>query len=213
MPRTLTDKLESYRLLIFNSSDPQIAAQLDTMGIDSDYISTGETLYNETMTLVEQQKKEYQEQNLAYDQFYVAKDQAEADYNRTLKLVKVLARADQDLQSRIGLNSGRVQAIGQWIDHAVNFYNALLNEADFLTRLDQFKVTTTRLNDEKAAIESLRTLRNQAISEKGQAQEATRLRNEKLDELEDYCSELKAIAQLALEQQPQLMEKLGILVR
>lgn len=51
------------------------------------------------------------------------------------------------------------------------------------------------------------------MSEKGEAQEATRARNEKLEALDDYCTELKAIARMALEEQPQLMEKLGVLVR
>lgn len=87
-----------------------------------------------------------------------------------------------------------------------------MNESDFLTKLEKFKVTTDQLNAEKTAIDSLKDLRNQAVVEKGQAQEATRLRNEKLDELDDYCTELKAVAEIALEEKPQLLEKLGIVV-
>lgn len=64
--KTLTDKLESSRVLIFNSRDAEVAALLDSMGIDTAYIDEGEALYTETMTLVDQQKKEYQEQSFAY---------------------------------------------------------------------------------------------------------------------------------------------------
>jgi len=39
------------------------------------------------------------------------------------------------------------------------------------------------------------------------------LRNAKMEELEDYCYELKTLATIALEDQPQLLEELGILVR
>ncbi|MEQ6120795.1 hypothetical protein [Reichenbachiella sp. MALMAid0571] len=78
--KTLTDKLESSRVLIFNSRDTEVAALLDFMGIDIAYIDEGEALYNETMTLVDQRKKEYQKQGLAYDKFYVEKDTAEANY-------------------------------------------------------------------------------------------------------------------------------------
>lgn len=211
--KTLTDKLESSRVLIFNSRDAEVAALLDSMGIDTPYIDQGEALYTETMNLVDQQKKEYQEQSLAYDKFYVEKDVAEANYNRTLKLVKVLSRSDKDLQNRLGLQNAKSYAIEQWIEGAVDFYNRLLNETDFVTSLAKFKVTTDRLNAEKTAIDSLKELRNQATIEKGQAQEATRLRNEKLDELDDYTRELKAIAEIALEEQPQLLEKLGVVVR
>ena len=39
MPRqTLTQKLESARLLIFNSKDVEVAPLLDAMGIDTAYI-------------------------------------------------------------------------------------------------------------------------------------------------------------------------------
>lgn len=210
--QTLTDKLESSRVLIFNSRDAEVATLLDSMGIDTAYIDQGEALYNDTMTLVDQQKKEYQEQSLAYDKFYVEKDAAESNYKRTLKLVKVLSRSDKDLQNRLGLQNGKVYAIGQWIEGAVDFYNRLMNESDFIAKLARFKVTVDKLNAEKTAIKSLKELRNQATLEKGQAQEATRLRNEKLDELDDYAKELKAIAELALEERPQLLEKLGVVV-
>jgi hypothetical protein len=48
---------------------------------------------------------------------------------------------------------------------------------------------------------------------KGQSQEATRLRNDKMEKLEDYCYKLKTLATIALEDQPQLLEELGILLR
>ncbi len=210
---TLANKLESYRLLIFNSRDARIAPLLDAIGVNSSYIEQGEALYNETMQLVDQQKKEYQEQSLAYDTFYVEKDEAEINHHRTLKLVKVLARNDKDLQDRLKLHAGKVYAIEAWIDSTVDFYNSLLNETDFLAILAKFKLTTERLTAELKAFKDLKQLRNEAMLEKGQAQEATRLRNEKLDALADYCTELKAIAEIALERQPQLLETLGILVR
>ena len=156
--KTLTNKLESIRLLIFNSKDPQVAPLLEKMGIDTTYIEKGEALYNEATRLVDDQKKEYQEQNLAYDKFY--------------------------------LENGRVRAIESWIESSTDFYNCLLNEPDLITKLESFKVTVEQLNAEKTAIENLKQLRNEVTIEKGQAQEATRLRNEKLDELDNYAIEL-----------------------
>ncbi|MEP1096486.1 MAG: hypothetical protein ABJG78_15325 [Cyclobacteriaceae bacterium] len=211
--RTLADKLESFRLLIFNSGDVQVAPILEAMGIDADYLSNGVSLYNETVELVDQQKKEYQDQSLAYDNFYLEKDEADLNLNRTLKLVRVLTRRDEDLQDRLKLGTLKPNAIEEWIEKTVDFYNRLLNEAGLLANLARFNVTVDQLEDEKDQISDLRTLRNNAISEKGQAQEATRLRNEMLDELTDYCMELKAVAEIALESQPQLLEKLGVLVR
>jgi len=212
-PTTLADKLESYRLLIFNSKDAEIQPLLKAVGVDNAYITQGTNLYNQAMALMDKQKKEYQEQSLAYDNFYVAKDEADDNYSRTYKLVKVMSRNNKDLQNRLKFQNGKSAVIEGWIEQGIDFYNLLQNETEFLATLAKFKITANRINAESKALQDLRTLRNQATQEKGQAQEATRLRNEKLDELADYCTELKALAEIALESQPQLLEKLGILVR
>ena len=167
--KTLTDKLESVRLLIFNSKDAQVAPLLETLGIDTAYIDKGEALYNEATRLVDDQKKEYQEQSLAYDRFYLEKDDAETDFKRTLKLVRVLSRNDADLQNRLGLENGKAYAIESWIESSTDFYNRLLNEPDLVAKLESFKVTVGQLNAEKTAIENLKQLRNEVTIEKGQA--------------------------------------------
>ncbi|MFC2104772.1 hypothetical protein ACFLS4_05425 [Bacteroidota bacterium] len=105
------------------------------------------------------------------------------------------------------------RAIEEWLKQAIEFYNLVLNESDFLNLLSRFGITTDKLTEDKQAIESLKSLRNEAMSEKGQSQEATRLRNTKMEKLEDYCYELRTIATIALEEQSQLLEELGIIVR
>lgn len=211
--KTLSQKLESARLLIFNSRDPEIAPRLEEIGVDNSYIQNGQTLYEETMHLVDQQKTEYQEQYLAYDNFYLERDMVEDYYRLTYKLVRVFSRHDENLQDRLQLDDGNGFPIAKWIEHVISFYNLLQNEQEFLSKLAQFKLTPARLTAEKEAVVNLKNLRNNAIAEKGQAQEATRLRNDKLDELDNYCRDLKVLAEIALTEKPQLMEKLGILVR
>lgn len=121
------------------------------------------------------------------------------------------SRADKNLQKRLKIYNSKESGIEEWIKQTLKFDNLVLNETAFLASLSRFTVES--LNADKSALESLKTLRNQAISEKGQAQEATRLRNEKMEELEDYCYELRTIATIALADQPQLLEMLGLLVR
>lgn len=209
---TLAQKLDSYRNLIFNSSDPQIMSGLATVGVDEPYLNTGKELFNATLDLVNEQRKEYQEQSLAYDTFYIDKEEAEAIFNRTFKLVNVHASTNQDLQDRLQLRANS-RLIGGWIDDAIAFYNRLQNETEFVNTLKRFKLTPKRMEEELMVMKDLKKLYSNVLIEKGQAQEATRVRNKKMDELQVYSAKLKVMAELGLESTPQLLEKLGILVR
>ena len=214
MPRkTIAQTLEQQRVLIFNSRKPEIAPLLETLGVNSAYLDNGEALYNDVIQLSENQKKEQQEESLAYDNFYETKGDCEEKYKRNRKIIKMASRSDKNLQNRIKMYVPKERAIEEWLKQTIEFYNLVLNESDFLNSLSKFGITSEKLTKDKEEIESLKSFRNEAMSEKGQAQEATRLRNTKMDKLEDYCYELKTLATIALEEQSQLLEELGIIVR
>ena len=211
--KTIAQILEEQRVLIFNSSKPEIAPLLEGMGTDAANLKKGITIYNTVITLSEKQKKERQEESLAYDNFYELKGECKAVAKRNFRLIKLGSRADGDLQNRLKIFTPKAKGIEEWIMQVSDIYNGVLNEPAFLAALAKYKITPASLNKDIKQLESLKKLRNEVMSEKGQAQEATRLRNVKMEELEDYCYELKTIAMLELENQPQLLEMLGILVR
>ena len=211
--KTFAELLEQRRVLIFNSSKPEIATLLQSYGIDSTHLENGVNLYNSVITATENQRREQQEQGLAYDNFYVSKNDFATRYKKTFKIAKMASRTDANLQDRLKVNAPVERAIESWILQAIDFYNRLNNEPDFITVLNKYGITSETISQEKQIADNLRLLRNEAMSEKGQAQEATRVRDVELEKLDDYCYELKTIAKIALENQPQLLEELGILVR
>ena len=211
--KTIAQKMEEQRLLIFNSRKPEILPFLEPMGIDIAHLDTGKNLYEKVVELDNIKKKEYQEQNLAYDIYQDAKNRCEPIYKRTRKLVKMASRSDKNLQDRLKLKLTRSRVIEEWILQQIEFYNLLANETVFLGKISKYGLTIEQLNTEKEEIASLQLLRNEAMSEKGQAQEATSMRDKKKEELEDYCYELKTVATIALEEHPQLLEKLGMIIR
>lgn len=159
------------------------------------------------------QKKEYQEERAAFDEFFTEKDEVERLFKDTRTLVGTLGKKDRNLRSRLPFTSFSSLPAEEWIRTGIDFYNSILREPELLEVLANFALTADQLNAEKSAVENLALLRNKSLEEKGQAQEATRLRNEKLEELEDYCDLLKTVASIALANRPQLMESLGVLVR
>lgn len=211
--KTLAEKFKEQRLLIFNSSKPEILSLLESYGINTEYLAGGESLYNDVHGLTETQKREQQEESLAFDTFYESKEECENKLRKTQKIVKMASRTDTNLQDRLKLGATKQRKIEEWVKQSIEFYDLVLNESEFLTRISRFGLTAEKLAEEKKEIEALKDLRNQAMSEKGQAQEATRLRNKKMEELDDYCYELKTLATIALEDSPQLLEELGMVIR
>lgn len=74
-------------------------------------------------------------------------------------------------------------------------------------------ITKERVSAELAAVKNLKNLRDEAKKEAGDAQIATQERNNKLEELDDYCDTLSVFAEIAMEGKPQLVERLGITVK
>lgn len=211
--KSFAQTLQENRVLIFNSSKPEIAPKLAKYGVDSDYLSKGVSLYNEVISLSENQKKEYQEESLAYDKSLDLKKKCQEQLAKNRKLIKLASRSDSDLQNRIKINAPKERKIEAWIKQTIEFYNLVLNEPILLESINKYGITADSINNDISDINTLIAARNEAFSEKGQAQEATRIRDIKSEELDDYCYELKTIATVALDGEPQLLEMLGILVR
>ena len=75
------------------------------------------------------------------------------------------------------------------------------------------KITAEQLNAANALIADVETTRADYLREKGESQNATQTKDASFAVLDDWMSEFYAVARIALEDQPQLLEALGLLVR
>lgn len=82
-----------------------------------------------------------------------------------------------------------------------------------MNTLSQFGYTSQKLKQESDFLKKVRFQSQQQKKEIGEAQATTQARNKKIEELAKWISDFKAVAKVALEQNPQQLEKLGILVR
>ena len=72
-------------------------------------------------------------------------------------------------------------------------------------------MTQAKIETGKTLLEETESANAAQKKEKGEAQQATLERDKAVDNLEDWLSDFIAIARIALEEKPQLLEKLGII--
>lgn len=208
----LSSLLEKCRITAVNASDPAISEALLPYGYTPDRLQTGVTLYNETALAFQIQKKEYTEQYFATNAFITAFDNARQTFKNLCKIATIAFKNNTD-GLRLIPASLKISKYSEFKTRAMAFYSSILTTERLLTEIGKFGVNNEAIQNEMNNLTELEALNQKRFIEEGEAQNATDSRNKKFEQLKEYCSELRTIAKIALANQPQQLEKLGILVR
>lgn len=99
------------------------------------------------------------------------------------------------------------------LEAARTFYSVSLDDPEIQSRLARVKITPEQLREVAPLLAEVEAARAVYFKELGEAQHATKLKDEAFAEIDDWMKEFYAIAKIALEDSPQLLESLGRLVR
>ncbi len=190
-------------------ADEGIRAAVEIFSYDEAKLQAGQTLYQEAQDLVNKQKAEYGDQYEATEIVQAAWNEANTAYMRALKIARVAFKGDTKARSALMLGGTRKNSISGWLQQATPFYANILNDPDRLAAMATFGYDQAKLEAEQALLQVVRDANVVQLKEMGEAQEATELRDAKMDELDDWMSDFKAVARVALEDNPQWLEKLG----
>jgi hypothetical protein len=208
---SIDERLLAAQVAIENTlATPDILAALQVFGYDLPKLTAGRTLYQEALVLVNQQKAEYGDQYEATEAVKAAWAEADAAYMRSLKVARVALRGSQKARGAMMLDGWRKRTLSGWLEQAGAFYGNLLGDADLMAAMSGFGYDQARLEAEQALLEAVRAANLVQEKEKGEAQEATKLRDAKMDALDAWLADFKAIAQVALEEHPQWLEILNL---
>ncbi len=212
--KTKEERLLEISLRIDNSlSNAEILGLVSEYGYTETKLNEGKALYEATNTLFIKQKTEYAEQyaaTIAVDEKWKT---AHAAYMKQVKVARVALQKDTGAYLKLGLVGARKEAIAGWLLQTSQFYTNALADSGILTKLAEYGITQTKLEEAKALVDEVEAANVEQQKEIGEAQQATLDRNTKYGELTEWDSKYVAIARIALEERPQLLEELGILER
>ena len=215
MPKNkVTDFLMSAKTMIENAlSDDTVKTALAGYGYDEARLQSGKALYDEAFELDLTQKRESGEKVAATTEFNNLWAEADQQYMKTLKVARIVLKNLYKADQAAMLYGVRKQSFNGWQEQAVSFYANILNDPELLEAMAGYGYPEDRLNQEYEMVQQVIEQNLRQKKEKGESEQATRFRDQKLDQLADFVSDLRGIAKVALADTPDYLEKLGILAR
>ena len=211
---TVPDFLHQCSLRINNSiNDASILRAVSKFGYTSEKIETGKILLDSSLTLNETFNKEYGDVTQAFADRNSEKEKADDSYKKFLTIAQIALKNDYSAKTALQLSGRRATSFSGWLNQVRNFYNNLLNNEQWLASMLIFGITPEILNEGLSELNQVESYAEIIMREKGDAQNATAQRDHKLDELDEWVSDYEKIAEIALMDSPQLLEKLGIVVK
>jgi hypothetical protein len=212
----LTDAatLELYRVALENAeTQTEIASVMSDLGYENEVLLQGKALLTQARQAFDANKTEDDETSAAYADFSSKKEQLEDTFTIHRKKAKVVFRNDSLTADKLTISGTMPRSYIKWLEAAKKFYSVAIADTNIQSKLARLKISADDLTAANTAISDLESARAEYLKEKGESQDATKAKDAAFAKIDDWMSEFYAVAKIGLEDNPQLLESLGKLVR
>ncbi|WP_430814853.1 hypothetical protein [Carboxylicivirga sp. RSCT41] len=192
---------------------PEISGVMAEYGYSEEVLAEGRLVFDKARACYDASRQEAIESKEAYQLFADFKARIDARYRMLRKKAKVLYRNHPLMIQRLNVHGDTPAAYLNWLDCVQQFCNVFLSSEEVQSRLARLKVTVAEVEELQLDIDSLITSRAGYIKERGEAQHATQLKDDAIAHLDRWIREFYWVAKIALDDQPQLLETFGIVVK
>ena len=157
-----------------------------------------------------EKKNQYTQKRVLAKQMAAEVKELKALYKEHLSIARFVYRNDTFMQDQLELKGTRKGDWAGWLAQVLEFYTKV--ETLALAVMKKNGATAEDLARGKAIAAAMMAAYVDKKSNKGDAQSATKRRDEVLKAIDSWVSSFKKVARVALEKDPQLLEVLGIVV-
>jgi hypothetical protein len=194
---------------LINTALPAIATKLEGIGYTQAEIATKLKDLQALKALNESQNKEYGDQFEATKAYTAAEESLNTNYINHLTFARVIFKDDIAAQVALGLHGRRKVSKAGYKEQALLMYNTILKNTDYQDKMAKRGITITALTAQQEAFNGLSFLEANQNKETGEAQASTKIRDAALHIFEDWMTDFKELAIVALSDTPQMREQLG----
>lgn len=142
-----------------------------------------------------------------------ARKSTQSLFSEHIRLTRLALRENPEkLDKLIGNNRKIHRRLKDWIFQVEQFYTQAVTDEDLLQRLARYGITADKLAEGLEKTRQLHQARESHNRFKGKSQDMKMRRDKAIRDVRKWMAEFIQVCRLALKENPQLLEKLGIVV-
>ena len=202
--------MEMYRIALENVwTQPHIASNMAGDGYGPAKIDDGKGLWTRTQEAIDEKQRLKSVARSAYSHLVALQKELTAKYTLHRMKAKIVFEYSPSLMNHLLLNKPLTGSFVPWLQIVSKFYSHALSRTELQEQLSRMLVTREELLAAKVDIVAIENARAAYVLAKGEAQNATQVKNAAFRKLDAWMREFYAVAKVALYDTPQLMEALG----
>lgn len=202
------------KVMIENASaDSVVKTALSRYGFDEEKLLAGEKLCGEAEASQYLWKRALGGQVEATVELKSAWAMAKKQYMKALKIARAIFTDDPKAKVALMLHGDRKQDFAGWYEQAHLFYGNILDDSEWINVFAEYGYSREALERDYALVKQVEARSFEQKQAMGFAREAVEDRDRKLAKLGRWIAELRVVAKVALEDDPQQLEKLGIVIK
>jgi hypothetical protein len=206
--------LERVRVALSNAgTHPEIKSKLAPFGMDEPKLAVGWSLYEKVLSTHEKNKVKTGELKLASNAYKMAYADMESLFKKHRDIAREFFKKRPEFIITLDLKGRFPSRYADFFDKSKAFYTAIQNHPEIQEQLSLCQITPEVVTDSLAKHQNLLTVRATYDKEFGESQQSTQSKNDEMNELKTWMDEFDTLAKVALYDNPQLLEVLGIFVR
>ncbi len=211
--KAISDSLTNAGIAIHNTlEDQEIAALVALYGYGPDKMAEGQALLDRANGAVQAQVAATGGCQTATAELTRITKEAYLAYQGLREVARAAFGRRSPTLTTLGLNRRIPSRQGEFVTMATALFDNVLGSPDLSAAVGRY-YTNDRLAAEKAKITAMDAALKARAAAKGQAQQATQDQHAAVATLQSWIGAFRRVARVALHDQPQLLEKLGVLVR
>jgi len=208
-----SQRMARYQIILDNASIEEIAIVLAMYGYSAQKIIDILTLFKEVHKLTSLQAEEYGDKLEATEAYQSRFNKAYKSYMRLRKIARLLFEDDLEARSTLWLHKEKPNTYNKLFSTASVFYDNMLKNEDYLTVMTEMNCSDRVIGEAHNDLKEMILTKENQLKEAGQAQKATLKRDETMETLDEQMSRLVRVCEIAFEDDPQIMEQLGFVVK